>query len=136
MACLDTTILVDAGGKGGRRLRSRAREKLATLVDAGEVLTTTRFNVAELWVGVERSENRQAEIDAVERMLRPLIVLDFDDVSARVFGRVTAHLQARGAPRGDMDLLIASVALVHGERIVTRNARNFEAIPALVVEGY
>jgi tRNA(fMet)-specific endonuclease VapC len=136
MACLDTTVLVDAAGKGGKRLRSRAREKLATLVDAGEVLTTTRFNVAELWVGVERSEDRAAEIEAVERMLRPLIVLDFDELSARVFGRVTAHLQTRGAPRGDMDVLIASVALVHGERIVTRNARHFDALPGLLVETY
>ncbi len=136
MACLDTTILIDAAGHGGRRPRSRARAKLATLVDAGEVFTTTRFNVAELWVGVERAEERQTEVEAVERMLRPLIVLDFDEVSARVFGRITARLQARGTPRGDMDVLIAAVALVHGERIVTRNTRHFEAIPGLVVESY
>lgn len=136
MACLDTTILIDAAGRGGRRLRVRAREKLASLVDAGELLTTTRFTVAELWVGVERAEDRQAEMEAVERMLRPLIVLDFDEVSARVFGSVTARLQARGAPRGDMDVLIAAVALAHGERIVTRNTRHFEAIPGLAVESY
>jgi predicted nucleic acid-binding protein len=68
MACLDTTILIDAAGRGGRPLRARAREKLASLVD--------------------------------------------------------------------MDVLIAAVALVHGERIVTRNTRHFEAIPGLAVESY
>jgi predicted nucleic acid-binding protein len=35
-----------------------------------------------------------------------------------------------------MDVLIASVVLVHGERIVTRNTRHFEGIPALAVESY
>jgi len=34
------------------------------------------------------------------------------------------------------DVLIASVALVHGERMATRNARHFEALPGLVVERY
>lgn len=136
MACLDTSLLIDVAGRGGRALKARAREKLGTLVETGEALTTTRFNVAELWVGVERSRDREAEIRAVESTLGPLVVLDFDETSARVFGRITAHLHALGTPRGDMDVLIASVALVHGERIVTRNVRHFEGIPGLMVERY
>ena len=130
------SFLLDTAGRGGRQLRARAREKLAALVEGGEVLTTTRFNVADLWVGVERPRNRQGELVAVETMLEPLTVLDFDESSARVFGRITAYLYARGNPRGDMDILIASVVLVHGDRLVTRNARHFADIPELVVETY
>lgn len=136
MACLDTSLLIDAAGRGGRGLKARARQKLRALLEAGEILTTTRFNVAELWVGVERSRDREAEIQAVEGILSPLAVLDFDESAARVFGRVTAHLAAAGRPRGDMDVLIASVVLVHGERIMTGNARHFEGIPGLAVEDY
>ena len=136
MACLDTSFLLDAAGRGGRQLRARAREKLASLVEAGEILTTTRFNVAELWVGVERTRDRPGELLTVETMLEPLTVLDFDESSARVFGRITAYLYAHGSPRGDMDILIASVILVHGERLVTRNTRHFAGIPELVVETY
>ena len=136
MACLDTSFLLDAAGRGGRQLRTRAREKLAALIEAGEVLTTTRFNVAELWVGVERTRDQPGELVRVETMLEPLIVLDFDDSSARVFGRITAFLHDHGSPRGDMDVLIASVALVHGEQVVTRNVRHFAGIPDLVVETY
>ena len=136
MACLDTSFLLDMAGRGGRHLRARAREKLAALVEGGDVLTTTRFNVAELWVGVERTSNRPGELVAVETMLEPLTILDFDESSARVFGRITAYLYVRGNPRGDMDILIASVVLVHGERLVTRNARHFAGIPELVVETY
>jgi hypothetical protein len=53
MACLDTSLLLDATGKNGRNSKAQARRKLDTLVAVGEVLTTTRFNIAELWVGVE-----------------------------------------------------------------------------------
>jgi predicted nucleic acid-binding protein len=35
-----------------------------------------------------------------------------------------------------MDVLIASVVLVQGERLVTRNVRHFEGIPDLLVESY
>jgi predicted nucleic acid-binding protein len=136
MACLDTSFLLDAAGRGGRQLKARAREKLASLVEAGEILTTTRFNVAELWVGVERTRDRPRELLTVETMLEPLTVLDFDESSARVFGRITAYLYAHGSPRGDMDILIASVVLVHGERLVTRNTRHFAGIPELIVETY
>jgi tRNA(fMet)-specific endonuclease VapC len=136
MACLDTSFLLDAAGRGGRQLRARAREKLTSLVEVGEILTTTRFNVAELWVGVERASDQPGELLRVQTMLEPLIVLDFDESSARVFGRITAYLYARGSPRGDMDVLIASVVLVHGERLVTRNTRHFVGIPDLIVETY
>lgn len=136
MACLDTSFLLDVAGRDGRHFRTRAREKLASLVANGEALTTTRFNVAELWVGVERTRDRQGELVAVETILEPLTVLDFDEASARVFGRIAAHLCALGSPRGDMDILIASVVLVHGERLVTRNAKHFAGIPELVVDTY
>jgi len=136
MACLDTSLLVDLAGRGGRALQARARAKLVAVREAGEALTTTRFNVAELWVGVERSRHRDTELQAIERILEPLIVLDFDESSARVFGRLAAYLDGAGSPRGDMDVLIASVAVVHGEPVITRNTRHFEGIPGLRVEGY
>jgi predicted nucleic acid-binding protein len=99
MACLDTSFLLDAGGRRGRRLTARAREKLASLVEANESLTTTRFNVAELWVGVERTGDRPGEIFSVETMLEPLTVLDFDEsseclgVSPRIFMLGDRHVE-------------------------------------------
>ena len=136
MACLDTTALIDLAGKGGRTLRFRARSKVERLRAQGETLTTTRFNVAELWVGIERSSDRRAELESVETILRPLVVLDFEEDAARTFGRVVAFLQTRGEPIADLDALISSVALVHGESLVTRNPRHFSRVPGLTVEGY
>jgi adenine deaminase len=66
---LDTSVLIDAAGATGRRYRVQARERLTALLEGGETLTTTRFNMAELWVGVESSRDREAELRAVVRAL-------------------------------------------------------------------
>lgn len=42
----------------------------------------------------------------------------------------------QGTPAGEMDTLIAAVALAQGEALVTRNARHFEGIAGLTVLGY
>jgi len=136
MACLDTTLILDLRSRGGRRLRDRARRKIKELDRSGDALTTTIFNVAELWVGIERADDPATEQGVVEELLRPLVVLGFDEASARSFGRITASLQKRGRPVGDMDVLIASVALLHGEKIITRNPFHLDEIPGLVVESY
>jgi predicted nucleic acid-binding protein len=136
MACLDTTLLLDLRGRGGRKLQDRARRKVLGLSLAGEELTTTIFNLAELWVGIEQAADREEEQAIVEQILSPLRVLDFDPTSARGFGRITAHLQRLGRPAGDMDVLIAAVAMIQNQKVVTRNSEHFARIPGLQVESY
>lgn len=136
MACLDTTVLLDLQGRSGRGKKRRAAELVRRLVAAGEDLVTTRFNVAELWVGVERSSDPKREESRVEKLLAGLGILEFDAAAARVFGAVTAHLQKLGRPAGDMDVLIASVAIANDHILVTRNAKHFADIPGLGVECY
>ena len=97
---------------------------------------TTRFNVAELWVGIERSMDPGKERKAVEALLSPLSILDFDQAAAEVFGRCMAFLTKAGKKTADRDLLIASIALVNGQVLVTRNAGHFAGIPGLGVEHY
>ena len=92
--------------------------------------------MAELWVGIERSPHPEQEQTAVQELVSPLIVLDFDEAGAQTFGRVMAQLKLIGRPIADMDALIASVALVHGQSLFSRNAKHFADIPGLVVETY
>ena len=134
MAVLDTTVLIDLmrGGVRGERAADAVRRSHSD----GERAVTTRFNVAELYVGVERSQTPSVEGRRVERVLEGLPILEFDERAARVFGRPAAHAASRGQPVGDMDALIASVAIVSGLALVTRNARHFEGLPGLLVVSY
>jgi len=135
MACLDTTMLIDLAGRSAA-LRKRALDKLKELVKRGESLVTTRFNVAELYIGIVRSDNPRAEEAAVQSLLADFGILEFDDKAAWVFGQVTAYLQNAGRPAGDMDVLIAATAMVAGHSLITRNISHFSNIPQLVVEQY
>lgn len=136
MACLDTTFLIDLGRRNGPRLE-RARNKLRALVQRGERLVTTRFTVAELYVGVFRCADPSAEKCAIAALLSGLDIVEFDETGALIFGRLTAHLQAMGRPAGDMDILIAATALAANEPVlVTRDPAHFTGIAGLRTEPY
>ncbi|MDI9431119.1 MAG: type II toxin-antitoxin system VapC family toxin [Sedimentisphaerales bacterium] len=135
MACLDTTILIDLLSRRSARKRQAVR-KIEELAEKGQALTTTRFNVAELYVGLARSTRPEEDEQAIDTLLREFEVLEFNDAAARVFGSITGFLQQIGKPAGDMDVLIASTAMVHGHSLITRNARHFRHIPHLIVEDY
>ena len=135
MACLDTTVFVDATGRNAS-LKGRSLAKVRDLIRRGQTLVTTRFNVAELYVGVFRSDDRRSEELSVLRMLRGLAILDFDGKAMKLFGQITALLQQSGLPVGDMDVLIAATAMAHGHLLVTRNPEHFRRIPNLSIQEY
>jgi len=135
MACLDTTVLIDAS-RGSVRAKKRARKKIRELTQRPEPLATTRFNVAELYVGFAYSKDPRAEQKAVKTLLDELTILEFDNEAAWLFGHVTAYLKLIGRPAGDMDVLIAATAMATGHSLITRNASHFRDIPELKVEEY
>jgi tRNA(fMet)-specific endonuclease VapC len=136
MAILDTTVLIDlARGKSADASR-RARADVARRLAAGQALATTRINEAEFRVGVMRAKNPARELAAVEAVLSILPILEFDQSAAVCFARIKASLLDRGTPIGDMDALIASIAISTGQTLVTRNPRHFHGIVGLSVESY
>jgi predicted nucleic acid-binding protein len=136
MASLDTSMLVDVLRRRSRFHR-RAVAKLDELQARGETLATTCFTVAELYVGIELSDNAERDQAAVDALLAELEILDFRGHSPRVFARIRAEHRRRGRVVGDMDTLIAATSLAGGHTVlVTRNAADFSGIPNLAVEGY
>src|SRR5436305_13209186 len=102
MAVLDTNILIDLGNPR-RNGHAKAVALAATVVQRGEAVCTTRFNVAELRVGLERSDDPIAEERRIARALSTLSILEFDEEGAEQFGRIQAQLFALGKPAGEMD---------------------------------
>jgi tRNA(fMet)-specific endonuclease VapC len=84
--------------------------------------------------------NRRNWAEAVNRiendLLADVIVLDFDSTCAMEFGRVRAQLLQVGLSVSRLDLLIASVALVHNLTLVTHNTADFQNIPKLRLEDW
>jgi len=62
--------------------------------------------------------------------------LDVDRDVSRKFGEIRAAQLDQGQLTPEMDLLIASTALVHGLTLVTHNAQDFANVPGLTLEDW
>ncbi len=131
MTCLDTDFIVDLL----RRL-PEAEDKLESLTSDGDKLATSPLNASELYKGAYKSAKPEEEAKKVRRLLDTLDILEFSVAASETFGKLSNELSRNGREIGDFDLLIASIALTHGEPLVTRNSRHFSQVPGLVVDTY
>lgn len=69
-----------------------------------------------------------------EALLSKIEVLPFDAAAAIIFDRLRTLPGLRKV--GHADLLIASIALAQRATLVTRNLRDFQAVPRLNVENW
>jgi tRNA(fMet)-specific endonuclease VapC len=88
--------------------------------------------LAERYVAAVRHADPSPMLDAVGTLIRDEVtVLDFDADCALVFGEVRAACLSEGVTIPVMDLLIASIALVHDLTVVTHNTDHFALVPGL-----
>ncbi|MCL2849895.1 MAG: type II toxin-antitoxin system VapC family toxin [Micrococcales bacterium] len=94
--------------------------------------------VYELRYGLARLPADAAEprLAALQTLLAPMTILDFDAPCAEHAAGIRAHLESRGEPIGPHDVLIAATAVRHGAVLVTRNLREFSRIPDLRVVSW
>jgi tRNA(fMet)-specific endonuclease VapC len=69
-------------------------------------------------------------------LLRNLIVLPLDETVARKFGEIRAWQLDHGLASPDLDLLNASVSLVHNFVMVTHNIQDYSNIPGLTLDDW
>lgn len=131
LACLETDFLVALIRKD-----ERAIEKLKKLVESGERLTTTPINASELFKGAYMSKNVKENLKKVRGVLSRLDILDFNLAASDIYGKISSELERKGEPIGEMDTLIASIALAHNERIVTRNVKHYSRVKGLEVDSW
>lgn len=132
MACLDSDILI-----AYLHNEHDAIKKLEDLYAKGDVTAfTTTINAVEIWKGIYRAsgEKQKEEAAKVRWLLDSLELLTLDYESSRLAGELDAKMRANTI--GDLDLLIASIALANGETLVTKNIKHFKRVPGLKVESW
>jgi tRNA(fMet)-specific endonuclease VapC len=128
--CPDTDIMID-----NLRGDKIAVHKIMLLEDMGRILSTTSVNAFELYYGALKTERRQRNRDAVERLLSRLVVYDFTKKTAEKAGEIIAHLDEEGKPIDFRDAFIAATAIINESLLYTRNISHFERIPDLEFYG-
>jgi len=112
--------------------------KLRTRVDstpAADIALCT-IVLAELLFGAAKSRDPVGERTKVDALAAPYACLSFDPAAAVEYARVRLDLDSRGLMIGGNDLLIASIALANGLKVVTHNTAEFGRVTGLTVEDW
>ena len=90
-------------------------------------------SLAELYDGLAKSTNRDADEEALQLFMEAVDVVPLDDAACRVFGDERARLRQAGNLIGDMDILIGATAISNGLTLLTNNRRHFERLQGLSI---
>jgi len=91
--------------------------------------------IAELVYGAEMAKNeriRQMRLAAIDRLRqKPLLVID--EITGEIFGRISSAVRRKGRDHlyRVQDLWLASQAIQHRLKLLTRNSKDFADIPGL-----
>ena len=120
---LDTSFLIDLMG-GDEGAVEKARELESDLVQQ-RLSAVTLF---ELYYGIARATDSDAEREKVEDVLASKPIHPADTAVMRKAGRLSGKLQNDGSPVGDGDVIIGATADVVEEPVLTRNIDDFERL--------
>ena len=127
---LDTSFLIDLmDGDGGAV--EKARELESDLVQQ----RLSAMTLFELYYGIARATDSDAERDKVEDVLASKPIHPADTAVMRKAGRLSVELQNDGSPVGDGDVIIGATADVVEEPVLTRNVDDFERLD-VEIESY
>lgn len=87
--------------------------------------------LAELLYGVANSRSPVESASRLNQFLRSLQIVDFDARAAHAYSQIRLGLKAHGRPIGEIDTLIASVAMANNAVIVTHNNKHYSQIEGL-----
>ena len=123
MILLDTNIVIDYLN-GKEPVTSRVIDRIGTIA-------VSTIVVAELDYGAKSSANSSKNLQNLYRFLDLVRIIPFDLASARMMGTVKSALRKIGKPTGEVDAMIAAVALTHRAELITSNTRHFQHIAGL-----
>jgi tRNA(fMet)-specific endonuclease VapC len=116
--------------------RSGVPERVHEARGRGAVIGTCEPVVAEFFFGVENSATRDENLKRLRHGLSRLRCWPLDRRASEEYGRLAAALKRAGRLIGQIDLLIAAVALTVGDCTVVTSDTDLLAVPGLSVENW
>src|SRR5258708_31045145 len=102
------------------------RRRFSRAVGSGEEVWVPSVSVFELWYGVAKSMQTDANTRRVKMFLEGLVrVLEFGEEDARDAGEIRNTLERMGRPIGTCEVLIAGRALKRNRKLVKVRAEGF-----------
>jgi predicted nucleic acid-binding protein len=118
-----------AGSLAEIGLRSTSHEKTAYHLPDAPRLTVRVFTLPS----TGRVEEEKVRVFTV---LESLPFLPLDAESSKAGGRIYAEKKRIGSPVDPEDAMIAGIARVRGEKVLTKNLKHFQGIEGVKIEAY
>lgn len=127
----DTTFLIDL------MVGIEAAVEKAKDIEAKKIpLIVSAPTVFELYVGLQLSKKGEKEKTRILAVLDSLPFLPLDIESSKAGGRIYGDKKRSGSTIDPEDAMVAGIAKVHGEKVLTRNLKHFQGIEGVYVESY
>lgn len=91
---------------------------------------------AELLFGALRSEQKESNLQLLQKLFAPLHSFEFDDNAAEHYAQIRADLTAQGNLIGANDLMIAAIARANKVTLITNNTGEFSRVQGLQIEDW
>ena len=91
---------------------------------------------AELLLGVEKSDQKERNLEVYSRFLQPFETVGFDDSAAESYTKIRAELEKKGKIIGPNDLIIAATVLARKGTLITHNTKEFKQVAGLSLEDW
>ncbi len=137
MTCLDTTFLIELL-RGSERARRKYEELLQISSERNEQeaqLCTTIINAYELAKGAMLTKDPARNLQLVHDLLSELLILELDLPSVNLASELYSSLSSKGNLIGEFDILIASICISHGQKLLT-NDGDFASVSRLAKLRY
>jgi tRNA(fMet)-specific endonuclease VapC len=107
-----------------------ALEQINALIQKNDQIAITTITVYELLKGAYLSSRRQENLKAVKETISNMLVLDLSPEACEEASNIYCDLRKSGKLISEFDILIASIAKVNGQAILTLD-QHFKSINGL-----
>ena len=127
----DTSFLIDI-----MKSNKEAIKKAEEIENRGSTIEVTSISIFELFVGVTLSIEQDLKRNKINRILKGLSIISFDEDSAIEAGKIFAQKIKNVSTMEPEDSMIAGICSRRNEILVTRNIKHFNDIEGLRVERF
>ncbi len=127
----DTSFIIDV-----MRRDENALKKFREVLSGDQLQIITTPTLFELYSGLAQSDKPYSEKEKIIYTISHLITWHLDQKSAERGGEIHGKLTKEGQMIDSIDSMIAGIALISGERVLTRNTKHFSKIAGLKTETY
>jgi len=127
---LDTDTLINF-----LRGNSNIQEKVYYVAQSGNRLNITNITVYEMLKGLRYVSNKKQE-QQFKEFLTSVNVFSLNNAAVEIAADIYAVLRKKGITIGDADILIASIVITYGGKLITNNFKHYQHIDGLAIENW